>query len=117
MGFSPPGASCLKLREQQEIVYSLPYSRPKPRSCYSKPTTQIQWVEVAQHHSNGESLCQLAMCYGVSYEMVRRSRSRPRSMMVLPKYFPQDERVLYYFAHCIKFRYPLLSSLEYNTII
>jgi hypothetical protein len=68
--------SALRLHEQQEIVdpFVLPPLRTR-QGRYSVPRTQIpedQWEEVAQRHTGGESLRQLARCYGVSHEAVRQ---------------------------------------------
>lgn len=43
-----------------------------PHSTSYAHIPQERWVEVAQRHSNGESLRQLAKIYGVSHEAIRQ---------------------------------------------
>jgi hypothetical protein len=68
-----------KLYEQQEIVdplvLHLHRKQDAPLGRYSKPLNQIPqelWHEVVRRHAGGESLRQLAKCYGVSHEAVRQ---------------------------------------------
>lgn len=64
-----------KLYEQQEIVDPVRIIEPNIRCRYFMPLTRIpqeQWPDVAQRNANGESLRQLAKCYGVSHEAVRQ---------------------------------------------
>ena len=67
--------SYLKLYERQEIIDPLPSAKPRLRSRYSVPMTQIpqeQWAEIARRHADGESLRVLGRAYGVSHEAIRQ---------------------------------------------
>lgn len=93
-------ATYLRLHERQEIidpllVYYTIMQQIKPgkqshlncqRSIDRSTRTQIpkeMWFEVAQRHSNGESLRQLAEIYKVSHEAVRRVVKRLTQSKVL----------------------------------
>jgi hypothetical protein len=79
--------SSLKLHEQQEIIDPMPLApHPKSQGLYSVLRTQIlesQWEEVAQRHGSGQSLRQLARCYGVSHEALRQVLRRKAHCLVV----------------------------------
>ncbi len=53
-------------------LVAYPQEEPNRYSLSRTSVAQCYWAAIAERHSQGESLRQLAKTYGVSYEAIRR---------------------------------------------